>query len=346
MHPSHPTRAYHVIASIGSAAAMALAAPSLAQVATVPTMDPSALAAALQSTGVTITSISVASGVPGQFGTYSNFTIPPVTIQPGIVLSSGSVFNLAPFPEATQPGYDPSGPPEQVNSQMVMDPDSGGTPEFEEYGSKVGHIENFNGSFDVAALRVEFTLDAPSPVKFDFIFGSVEYPYWTSQFTDAFLVFLDGTDPSDQVCYDSAGNAIQVGSSFAGFETTGDQNTAFSNPHGVIHHLTTTTAELSAGEHVLYFEVGDVNDHILDSAVFISRLRAESGNEGTEPTDDDLCPADFNKDGSVDGADLGIFLSEWNTDEDDQDLNDDGVVNGGDLGLLLSAWGDCPPVHP
>jgi hypothetical protein len=129
-------------------------------------------------------------------------------------------------------------------------------------------------------------LDNPSPIKFDFLFGSVEFPFYTSSFTDSFLVFLDGTGPANQITFDSAGNAVQVGSSFAGLETTGDKNSAFSNPHGIIHHLTTTSAMLADGEHFLIFEIGDVNDHILDSAVFIANLRAEAGTQGTGETED------------------------------------------------------------
>lgn len=55
---------------------------------------------------------------------------------------------------------------------------------------------------------------------------------------------------------------------------------------------------------------------------------------------------DFNFDGTVDGADLGLLLSKWKSDDCQYDLNHDGIVNGdvdgGDLGLLLAAWGPCP----
>jgi hypothetical protein len=169
---------------------------------------------------------------------------------------------------------------------MTPFPDNGGTPEFDAYGQTAGNIENFMASFDVAAVRVDFTLQEDSPIKFDFIFGSVEFPYWTSQFTDSFLVFLDGTTPEHQICFDTNGNAVQVGSSFANLETTGDLNTAFSSPHALIHLLTTTSDDLAAGEHYLIFEIGDVNDHVLDSAVFIANLRAEEGNQGTKPSED------------------------------------------------------------
>jgi Dockerin type I domain len=51
--------------------------------------------------------------------------------------------------------------------------------------------------------------------------------------------------------------------------------------------------------------------------------------------------ADINRDGRVNGIDLGLLLSNWATSASDQpraDINHDGIVNGQDLGLLLSAW--------
>ncbi len=54
-------------------------------------------------------------------------------------------------------------------------------------------------------------------------------------------------------------------------------------------------------------------------------------------------PADLNADGSVDGADLGVILSQWGpctaTFGCAGDLNHDGQVDGGDLGILLSSFG-------
>ncbi len=269
-----------------------------ADVITVPTMDPAALQSALvdpaNPSKLNVTSVSIRNGQPMQFGTYSNFNLNPVTIRAGVVLSSGSVQQLGPMPEVLDPLYEPSSPPAVVNSQMDNEND-GSTSEFNSYGNSSNHIENFQGSYDVAALTVNFHLSSPSQVKFDFIFGSVEYPFYTSSFTDAFLVFLDGTNNNDQIAFDNAGNPVQVGASFAGLTVTNDLNTAFSSPHGLIHHLTTTTQMLSAGNHTLHFEVGDVNDHILDSAVFIANLRLGSGTPGTVPSDDDrrCSPADI-----------------------------------------------------
>ena len=53
------------------------------------------------------------------------------------------------------------------------------------------------------------------------------------------------------------------------------------------------------------------------------------------------CPADFNGDGTVDSADMGILLANWYTTVVDTDLNCDGNVDGMDLGLLFAAWGPC-----
>lgn len=47
---------------------------------------------------------------------------------------------------------------------------------------------------------------------------------------------------------------------------------------------------------------------------------------------------DLNGDGKVDGADLGILLGAWGTNDGGADLDGDGVVGGGDLGLLLANW--------
>ncbi len=57
---------------------------------------------------------------------------------------------------------------------------------------------------------------------------------------------------------------------------------------------------------------------------------------------EDSCVADLTNDGVVDGADLGLLLSEWQNSTIG-DLSGDGQTDGADLGLLLSAWGACPP---
>lgn len=48
---------------------------------------------------------------------------------------------------------------------------------------------------------------------------------------------------------------------------------------------------------------------------------------------------DLDGDGTVNGADLGILLSVWGTNDPSGDLDNDCDVDGADLGVLLAAWG-------
>jgi len=62
---------------------------------------------------------------------------------------------------------------------------------------------------------------------------------------------------------------------------------------------------------------------------------------GTPEDDPPAVIGDLNGDGIVDGADLGILLSQWGPCARGPcvaDLNDDGVVDGADLGILLASW--------
>jgi PEP-CTERM motif len=234
------------------------------------TTNTSALGAALGGGGLTINSVAITNGAAGQFGTYTGFTSAPVTIGDGVVLSTGQVT------QTTSAFVSPSSSPS-------TDFNSGGTAAFNTYGP--GNIDNFQDSNDVASLTVNFTLGSASQVGFDFVFGSVEYPVFTSSFTDAFLAFLDGTAPANQIVFDGAGNPVQVGNTFASALTTADTNTAFAGVHGLMKLQTFTLNPLAAGAHTLTFQIGDVNDGILDSAVFLSNFHAGTGTGGTKPPD-------------------------------------------------------------
>jgi hypothetical protein len=60
------------------------------------------------------------------------------------------------------------------------------------------------------------------------------------------------------------------------------------------------------------------------------------------PDDCGACPADLDRNGAVNGDDLGIMLGAWGTANPVADLDGNGAVNGDDLGILLGAWGPCP----
>jgi hypothetical protein len=75
------------------------------------------------------------------------------------------------------------------------------------------------------------------------------------------------------------------------------------------------------------------NGPVVDSARMIPAV----------PTTPTCVSSDIYRDYNVNGADLGILLSQWGpvTPLTESDLNGDGVVNGADLGVLLSFWGPC-----
>ncbi|MFO0828991.1 MAG: hypothetical protein U0572_12700 [Phycisphaerales bacterium] len=50
-------------------------------------------------------------------------------------------------------------------------------------------------------------------------------------------------------------------------------------------------------------------------------------------------PADFNHDGHVNSADLGVLLGAWGVSSGPADLDHDGDVDPNDLAILLGAWG-------
>jgi hypothetical protein len=50
-------------------------------------------------------------------------------------------------------------------------------------------------------------------------------------------------------------------------------------------------------------------------------------------------PWDIDGNGIIDGADLGMLLLNWDTDNPAADVNGDGIVDGADLGLVLLNWG-------
>lgn len=54
-----------------------------------------------------------------------------------------------------------------------------------------------------------------------------------------------------------------------------------------------------------------------------------------------VCTGDINYDRMVDGADLAIVLTYWDTTNPIADLNNDGLVDAADMGLLFVGWGNC-----
>ena len=263
-------------ASLGAAAlasALLLAGEASALAVTM-TSDAGDLTSALVPNQAAFEAISATFtlGDARQIGVYEGFSLPPITIADGVVMSTGDVLDT----------------PAPWKGEQTTVIGGGSTAEIDGYAP--ANVQNFNDAHDAAVLAVEFELADESAIAFDFIFGSVEYPNWGANYTDSFLAFLDGV----QISFDANGDPVGVGTSFSGLVRTDDNNTMFTgvgssaDAHGVIPKLTTRSQTLDAGQHTLLFEIFDVNDELLDSAVFISnfRLAANAGGPVTEPEDE------------------------------------------------------------
>ncbi len=77
----------------------------------------------------------------------------------------------------------------------------------------------------------------------------------------------------------------------------------------------------------------------IDAWEFILGTAADGDGDGE--IDDCECPADLNRDGRIDGEDLGVLLLEWGPGPSDADLDGDSLVDGSDLGIMLLLWGMC-----
>jgi hypothetical protein len=111
----------------------------------------------------------------------------------------------------------------------------------------------------------------------------------------------------------------------------------------------TTFASVVSGNNIslAVFTAQDCNANGLGDKMEIELGMTDDANADGVP---DICQppscvdADLYRDFNVNGADLGIMLSQWgpNTPLTESDLNKDGFVNGADLGILLAFWGACP----
>ncbi len=86
-------------------------------------------------------------------------------------------------------------------------------------------------------------------------------------------------------------------------------------------------------------------DGIVDyGQVMTGQLADLNGNTVPDICEGPNChDADLYPNNRIDGADLGILLSEWGpvNPSTNSDINHDSFVNGADLGILLSFWGAC-----
>ena len=89
----------------------------------------------------------------------------------------------------------------------------------------------------------------------------------------------------------------------------------------------------------------DCNMNGIEDSVDILEGTELDKNENNIPDSCEYEPGDLDKNGCIDGGDLGVFLNMWGPQESsDADFNNSGTVDGADLGILLRFWvkNPCP----
>ena len=140
----------------------------------------------------------------------------------------------------------------------------------------------------------------------------------------------------DQTVSDADGNGVES-VTFDGSASTDTDGTIVS------YQWTEGATTLSSGPGALQTTQLTLGEHTVTLTV--------TDNQGATGTDTVVitvngglpCPADFNNDGGVDGADVESFFVAWEAGDTSSDVNADGGVDGGDVETFYRAWeaGGC-----
>ncbi|MFO0875180.1 MAG: LamG-like jellyroll fold domain-containing protein [Phycisphaerales bacterium] len=115
-------------------------------------------------------------------------------------------------------------------------------------------------------------------------------------------------------------------------------------PGAPVINVTSTTFRVQKATDGTRYFAGAIDEVVLyDHVLTESEVLAHFAALDLPPLD---CRSDLNRDGVVNGADLGLLLGAWDSMADcgepaSADLNCDCIVDGADLGLMLGAWGPC-----
>jgi uncharacterized membrane protein len=175
--------------------------------------------------------------------------------------------------------------------------------------------------------------------------GNVIVGYaWRSGYTDGVRWSLDGTGEWISPGFIPRGvnrdGSVMVGTVYNGNGGIATRWTRASGAHGLLEYLRSKGADTTGWSSLWYaVDVSADGKVIVGSGTYNGQERR--GFVAFAPLE---CPGDLFVDGKVDGADLGVLLSQWGpvSQATVSDINGDGVVNGADLGMLLANWGACP----
>ncbi len=173
--------------------------------------------------------------------------------------------------------------------------------------------------------------------------AQVAYPAkWNSCIAVAATTNTDkkwsGSNPGPQVDMAAPGADIYSCTGMAGYAYK--SGTSFAAPHvsGCASLIMGINPSLTRDQvrTLLMNSLDDVEIPGFDELTGFGRLNASKAIDGAVQSL--VLIGDIDVSGVVDGADLGLMLAAWGTDDQAADLNGDGIVGGADLGLLLSTW--------
>lgn len=184
--------------------------------------------------------------------------------------------------------------------------------------------------FSSAVFRVVFTM--PGLILDDYLFAA---PFETGTFLDGSLPGVKGLPLSIQE-NTLEGPTWPIETADLLFDNF--LITDLASPGELLELEISVPADFPVGESLF---VAVVPEEIADG---FEVLESSTGTV-VELTIDDSRPADFNRDGVVNGVDLGILFTYWGdlpdppADLRNPDINGDGEVGGEDFGRLLVNWG-------
>lgn len=193
-------------------------------------------------------------GAANASGSFAGGASAGITIDKGLLLTSGSVYN-APGPNNSDNATAENG--------------LGGTPELNAL------IPGYT-TLDASVLKFKFT-SAGGDLFFNYVFGSEEYNEWVgSAFNDVFGFFLDGNNIALIPGTSTAVAINNVNETFNSSYYNNNDPSDLGTPtpfdiqyDGFTKVFTASVLGLSEGEHEISLQIADAGDWILDSGVFI-----------------------------------------------------------------------------
>ncbi len=255
--------------------------------------------------GVTITSSTLV-GQDTQQGTYINGDGVPLQIpQVGTILTTG----------------DANIPDQNTNSSFTGALGAPGDPQL---SALIGGTP----TNDANELTINFTVDPASGIKsgkFEFQFGSEEYPDFVgSPYNDILAGFING-GPSTNFIHDSKGNLVSINSAFFNLDNSVDASgkSPFNIEYNGLTSGLVASFPVKPGANTLTIAIADASDDAFDSGVLMTDLHFSTQDVGA---------GGVTAAGAQSGAWQGITLDQYSNDRNVAVVNEAESANTGGAG--------------